>query len=174
MVVRIYRLYRYKRIPFKELVNVSVTGNRPVFTAEQVLDVILNKFRLAPKWFWRYLVNQVKIYIVDPWYHGCIAEDFENFKKICCNVLRDFSYRTTIFDCDDFVNVMIGEISKLRYRTSINYAFGFTYIYLRRIGIGHATCFFIDAQRRYHWFEPQLCDEFNFDRYDPYPLLIVI
>jgi len=175
MVVRIYRLYKIPRLAIKELtVEASITAERRVLSADELVDIILEKFRLKPRCLWRWLVNNCKIYVADPWYHVVTREDIEELKKMCCEYLGDKKYQHPIFDCDDYSNVCQGLVSMLRYRKRLNLAIGKVWIYIPRLRVGHATMFYIDENLNFRWFEPQICREYNFDIYDPIPILIEV
>jgi len=174
-MLKIYRLYRKPRFSEILLEKKEIEKGNTI-PADTVIDIILKKFGFTPVQFWKYILTDVKIYVADPWYNPVTSQDIAIIENACRSVLKSYEYIQTIFDCDDFTCVMIGEVSKLRYRYMKNYAFGYCWILLNIDGrvYGHATCFYIDESLRFRWFEPQLCREIDFDRFDPKPVLIVI
>jgi len=176
LMLKVYHLWkkpRYRELFVRE--QAPPTPARKI-SAYDVEQAILRKFGFKPTWFWTLILSDAKIYIGDPWYSPVTEQDLQRISNICKEVFKDIKYRPVIFDCDDFVRVMMGQISLLRYKTNINYAFGYVWIELtiNNQVYGHATCFYIDENLNFRWYEPQLCMELDFDQYKPKLILAVI
>jgi len=173
-MLKIVRLWKNRRKPLTEVCEVE--SSEPRISAELVEKIILNHFGYRPFWFWKYLLTDARIYIGDPWYNPVTEEDLETICNTCREVFQNIKYIPTIFDCDDFTRVLIGQVSLLRYRHRKNYAFGYVWVLLNIDGeeYGHATCFYINDRLEFRWYEPQLCKTFNFDKYSPKLILCVI
>ena len=171
MVVKIYRLYKVKRFPIKKIEAVAKEYD---LTAEEVIDIILEKFKLKPKWFWRWLTNKCKIYIADPYYKTVDEDVKKEICKTCIQWLGDKDWIENIFDCDDFSYVLRGLVSLINYTKRRGYAVGIIWICSRKHRWCHATNFIINSKKQFEWFEPQICGYYNFDVFDVEPILIVI
>jgi len=177
MPVKVYRLYKKRKLTYKlpYVPKLETTREEGKIHAEKVIKIIIDALRLRPKWFWRWLTNWAKIYVADEWYHLVTNEDISEITNICREKLYPKDWVKEVFDCDDFTNVLLGEVSLLRYKARRNLAVGKIWFCSWRHGFCHATIFYINEYEEFIWYEPQLCREAPmYNRYCDKVLLVVI
>ena len=171
MVVKIIKLYQKPRFKIESGIKVAKEYD---LTADEVIDIILRKFKLKPRWFWRWLTNKCRIYIADPFYKTVDNGVKSELCRLCSQWLGDKRWIENIFDCDDFSYVLRALGSLINYEKRKGYAIGIIWICSRSEGWCHATNFVINSRKEFEWFEPQICGYLNFDIYNVEPILIVI
>jgi len=173
MPVKVYRLYKKPKMPPLKLVRIR--GREDVVHAEEIVDIILEALKLKPKWFWRWLINNAKIYVADEWYNLVNLHDLLEINNKCQEVLEGKPWEEEVFDCDDFTNVMLGEVSLIRLKLGKNLAFGKIWFCCTREGWCHATSFYINEDKQFVWYEPQRCQIYpQFKYYCDRVILVVI
>ena len=115
-------------------------------SANDIVKAIKSKFNIRWWQFW----YDWKIYIADPYYFPIDLSIIEKIKPTF-----DKQYTLNIFDCDDFSFLKKGYEEELGYRMHKNYAFGIIWVFSPTKFYGHALNFFIDANKKLWFYEPQ-------------------